>query len=81
MSSLTSTDRAVLDLEGRFWKHTGTKEAAIRAELDMTPTRYYQHLVRLLDDPEALAYAPLVIYRLRRRRGSRARPLDDRRTP
>lgn len=78
---MTETDRAVLDMEGRFWKHTGTKEAAIRAELDMTPTRYYQVLVRLLDDPEALAYAPFVIYRLRRRLGSRRRPLDSPRTP
>lgn len=78
---MTDTDRAVLDLEGRFWKHTGTKEAAIRAELDMSPTRYYQHLVGLLEDPEALAYAPLVIHRLRRLRGARRRPLDRPRTP
>ena len=72
---MNDTDRAVLDLEARFWKHTGTKEAAIRDRLDMSPTRYYQTLVRLLEDPEALAHAPLVIYRLRRLRGARRRPV------
>lgn len=65
--SLTERDRAVLDMEGRFWRHAGTKEAAIRAELGMTQVRYYQVLRRLVDDPAALAYAPVTVNRLRRR--------------
>lgn len=73
---MNDAHRAVLDLEGRFWKHAGAKEAAIRAELDMNPTRYYQVLRSLLDDPAALAYAPATINRLRRRLGTRSRPLD-----
>ncbi len=64
---MNDTHRAVLDLEGRFWKHAGAKEAAIKAELDMNPTRFYQVLRSLLDDPAALAYAPATINRLRRR--------------
>jgi hypothetical protein len=64
---LTERDKAVLDMEGRFWRHTGTKEAAIRAELGMTQVRYYQALRRLVDDPAALAYAPVTVNRLRRR--------------
>jgi hypothetical protein len=63
------TDRAVLDLEARFWKHQGTKEAAIRTELGLTPVRYYQRLARLLDDPAALAYAPAAVRRAGRRAG------------
>lgn len=64
---LTERDRAVLEMEGRFWRHTGAKEAAIRAELDMTAVRYYQALRRLTDDSAALAHAPLTVNRLRRR--------------
>lgn len=72
---LSETDRAVLDVEGRFWKYQGAKEAAIRAELDLSPVRYYQRLARLADDPAALEHAPLVVARIRRRRsaGVRAR--------
>lgn len=70
---LSDSDRAVLDFEGRFWKYAGTKEAAIAAEFGISVVRYYQRLVRLLDDPEALAYAPALIYRLRRRTSGRGR--------
>lgn len=68
---LTDTDRAVLDLEGRFWRHAGVKEDAIRTELGLSWVRYYQRLSRLADDPAAVAYAPAVTARVRGRRGSR----------
>lgn len=71
---LSDTDRAVLDLEKRNWKYAGTKEAAIRDELGMTPTRYYQRLARLLQDQEALAYAPVAVNRLRRMLHTRSSP-------
>jgi len=64
---LTETDRAILDIERQHWRHAGTKNEAVRAQLDLTATRYYQRLSVLLDDPEALAYAPMVVNRLRRR--------------
>lgn len=67
MTGLTDRDRAVLDLEGRFWKYAGAKEAAIVAELGLTPVRYYQVLARLVDDAAAAAYAPVTVSRLRRR--------------
>lgn len=75
-AALTDADRAALDLEGRFWKHAGAKEDAVRVELGVTPTRHYQRVARLLDDPAAIAYAPFVVNRLRRvraagRRGAR----------
>lgn len=57
---LSDSDRAILDLERRTWRYAAHKEAAIRG-LGLTPTRYYQHLVALLADPDAAQYAPLVI--------------------
>ncbi|WP_237319657.1 DUF3263 domain-containing protein [Streptomyces sp. JJ36] len=64
-------DRAVLALERRGWSGPGEKERAIRERLDMSPTRYYQLLNALLDDPRALAHDPVTVNRLRRRRAAR----------
>lgn len=65
---LSFRDRAVLGLERRNWSGPGEKERAIRERLDMSPTRYYQLLNALLDDPLALAHDPVTVNRLRRRR-------------
>jgi len=71
--AVSLTHRAVLEIESRQWRHVGTKEAHVRAELGMTPTRYYAVLNRLLDDPAAEAEFPLVVRRLRRLREARKR--------
>jgi hypothetical protein len=68
---LTETERAVLDLEEGWWKYAGVKETTIREKFGWSATRYYQVLNRLLDRPEALAYAPLTVKRLRRIRDAR----------
>lgn len=65
---LTERDRKVLDFEAEWWLYPGTKDRAIRDYLDMSATRYYQILRRMIDDSDALAYAPLVVKRLRRTR-------------
>lgn len=70
---LTDDDRAILDLETRWWRYAGAKEAAIRT-LGYTPTRYYQRLNHLIDTEPALSYAPATVNRLRRLRGARSRP-------
>lgn len=71
---LSERDVAVLAVERRSWSGPGVKERAIREQLDMSPTRYYQLLNALLDDPHALAHDPVTVNRLRRRReGQRAR--------
>ena len=69
---MTDDDRAVLDFAGRRWNHRGNQADAIRAEFDMSVTRFYQRVNTLLDDPEALAYAPQLVNRLRRVRSTRA---------
>ncbi|MFF3561936.1 DUF3263 domain-containing protein [Streptomyces sp. NPDC002574] len=66
--TLTDQDRAVLDIAGRAWAGPGAKERAIRERLGISPTRFYQLLNALLDDPEALAHAPVTVNRLRRTR-------------
>ncbi|HZG02605.1 MAG TPA: DUF3263 domain-containing protein [Streptomyces sp.] len=65
---LSEQDEAVLAIERRGWPGPGAKERAIRERLGISPTRYYQLLNALLDDPRALARDPVTINRLRRRR-------------
>lgn len=60
-----------LDLEARLWKHQGAKEAHIREVFGESATRYHQRLAGLLDDPAAVAYAPVTVHRLRRLRDAR----------
>ncbi|MFG3286570.1 DUF3263 domain-containing protein [Streptomyces sp. NPDC048111] len=67
-NSLNPQAQAVLHMESRPWPTPGAKERAIREELDISPTRYYQLLNALLDDPRALAHAPVTVNRLRRAR-------------
>ncbi|MGW7369537.1 DUF3263 domain-containing protein [Streptomyces sp. NPDC054841] len=63
---LSDRDRAVLAVERASWPGPGAKERAIREDLGISPTRYYQLLNALLDDPRALAHDPVTVNRLRR---------------
>lgn len=64
-STLSDSDRTLLDFEARAPRSLGAKEEAIRQELGLTPTRYYQRLNLLLESPDVLAYAPQLVRRLR----------------
>ncbi|GAA2386668.1 hypothetical protein GCM10010420_06840 [Streptomyces glaucosporus] len=68
---LSEEDKAVLAIERRGWPSPGAKERAIRERLGLSPTRYYQLLNALLDDPRALVHDPVTVNRLRRRRDAR----------
>jgi Protein of unknown function (DUF3263) len=70
---LTYRDRAILDFERCWWMLRAPKSAGIREHLNLSPTRYYRLLNALLDDPDAMAYDPLVVRRLRRMRLQRRR--------
>jgi hypothetical protein len=70
---LTDRDRAILDFERTWWTDGGAKEPAIRAQFDLSATRYYQLLAEMLDTEAALAYEPLVVRRLRKLRDRRRR--------
>jgi hypothetical protein len=70
---LTERERQVLAFERQWWRHAGSKEQAIRDQFDVSSTRYYQMLNRLLDNPAALAHDPVLVKRLRRLRATRTR--------
>jgi hypothetical protein len=76
--NLSERDRAILDIEKRSWRFEGAKQQVIRETLDLSPTRYYQVLNELLDDPAALSAEPIVIRRLQRQRQSRRRSASSR---
>lgn len=70
---LSARDAAVLALECRSWSGPGAKERAVREELGLSPTGYYQLLNALLDEEAALAHDPVTVNRLRARRAERRR--------
>ncbi|UCR88785.1 DUF3263 domain-containing protein [Mycetocola spongiae] len=68
---LTERDKAILSFENRWWQHAGLKEEAIRAELELSPARYYQILSGLIDRTDALIFDPMLVKRLLRLRQAR----------
>lgn len=70
---LDERERHILAFEKQWWRHAGAKEQAIRDSFGLSATRYYQLLNALLDNPAALELEPVLVGRLRRLRGSRAR--------
>ena len=73
--ALSDRDRAILEFERDWWLEPGTKEAALRARLDLSPSRYRELLYAIIDEPDALAFDPLVVRRTRkvRERNRKAR--------
>jgi Protein of unknown function (DUF3263) len=73
---LTDYDKAILAFEREWWQHPGSKDEAIRVAFDISPARFYQVLMALVDSRAALEYDPMLIKRLQRvreqRRQSRA---------
>lgn len=78
-SALAERDQRILAFERQWWKFEGSKEQAIRDEFGFSATRYYQLLNGLVDRPEALAFDPMTVKRLRRVRADRRRQRNARR--
>jgi hypothetical protein len=78
-TGLTEREQEILAFERQWWKYAGAKEQAIRELFDMSATRYYQVLNALLDRPEAMAFDPMLVKRLRRLRAARQRARSARR--
>lgn len=78
-AGLSERDQQILGFERQWWKYAGAKEQAIRELFDMSATRYYQVLNALIDSPDALAFDPMLVKRLRRMRASRQRARTARR--
>lgn len=78
MDELTDTDRAILRFERNWWRFEGAKVQAIREQFGLSPTRYYQVLNELVDNPQALLEEPVVVRRLQRQRQNRRRAVATR---
>jgi hypothetical protein len=72
MPPLDERDMRILAFERRPWRHEGTKELQIRENFGVSATRYYQLLNELIDRPQAVAFDPVLVKRLRARRSKRA---------
>jgi hypothetical protein len=77
--ALSRRDRDILAFERQWWQYAGAKEQAIKERFDLSPTRYYQVLNEIIDNPAALAEDPLLVRRLRRLRTSRQKTRSARR--
>ncbi|HUK70865.1 MAG TPA: DUF3263 domain-containing protein [Streptosporangiaceae bacterium] len=78
---LSEHDMRILAFERRWWRYPGAKEQAIREIFRIPAARYYQLLNELIDRPEALAFDPILVKRLRRQRTERRRLRSARRQP
>ena len=73
MAPLSEREMRVLSFERHWWRQPGAKEQAISDQLGLSATRYYQMLNELIDRPEALAFDPALVKRLRAQRARRQR--------
>lgn len=71
--SLTPRERDILDLEREWFLFEGRKDDVVRERFGMSASAYYRTLQALIDRPDALAYDPLTVRRLRRDRDRRRR--------
>lgn len=68
---LEAAESAVLAFERAWEGSTGAKVGAIRSQLGLSSTRYYQLLHRALENPSSLAEDPMLVRRLQRLRAAR----------
>lgn len=73
VAALDLRDRELLDFEREAWKLRMPKERAIRERFGFSAARYHQLLNRAIERPEAIAYDPMLVRRLRRIRDARRR--------
>jgi hypothetical protein len=71
--ALDERAKQILDFERESWKLSVVKERAIRERFGFSAARYHQLLNRAIDAPDAMAYDPMLVRRLRRVREARRR--------
>ena len=70
---LSEREMRILAFERSWWRQPGAKEREILEVFGIPSTRYYQLLNELIDQPEALAFDPVLVKRLRAQRARRER--------
>jgi hypothetical protein len=73
MDQLTDRQQAMLVFERQWWKHAGARDTAVRDLFGCSPARYRTELDALVEQPAALAFDPLVVKRIQRRRNGSVR--------
>lgn len=73
MDELSDVERRVLAFEARRWNFQGVKDEAVLKEFGLTPVRYQQWVLMIIDKPAALVEQPMLVKRLRRLRDTRRR--------
>jgi hypothetical protein len=73
LEELDDRSRRILDFERTWWQGTAPKERAVRELFDLSTARYHQLLNAIIERPEAIAYDPMLVRRLRRLREARRR--------
>jgi hypothetical protein len=73
VAGLSERDMRILAFERSWWRLAGAKEREILEVFSVPVTRYYQLLNDLIDRPEAAAFDPVLVTRLRRQRSRRLR--------
>lgn len=68
---LTALEQAMLEFERRCFFRPAQKERAIQDTFHMSPTRYFQIVNAMIDDPRIVQSQPVLINRLRRLRAAR----------
>lgn len=70
MDQLTDRQQRMLVFERQWWKHAGARDDAVRELFGCSPGRYRAELGKLIEQPAARSFDPLVVKRLQRRRGA-----------
>lgn len=63
----------LLDIAARHYVYAGARDQAILEETGLSPTRFWQRVNVLIDDPATCQAHPVVTGRLRRQRAARMR--------
>ena len=64
---MTDDDRALLEFEEQHPRDTGRKDAAIAETFGLSPARYYQRLLHVVGQSDALEAYPMLVKRVLRR--------------
>lgn len=73
MAHLTERQLKILDFERNWWRHAGTKPAAIAATFDVDPATYQAELDAFIFTDAAYDHDRILIKRLRRLSAQRRR--------
>lgn len=73
VTHMTDDERTALQLAAATYRYPARREADALDQLDLTPTRYWALVGRLLERPDVEVAMPTEVRRLRRLRDARRR--------